>query len=369
MTKKRVLIVDDSALVRRVLTDILEMDEDLEVVGTATDPYSAWDKMQSLSPDVMTLDVEMPRMDGLSFLEKLMIARPIPVVMVSSLTERGCQTTLRALELGAVDFVAKPKCDVRKGVSDIADEIITKVKTAAGARIRKPSRRSNVVASKPTAPSTYRPNNFKLIAIGSSTGGTEALYDVLTELPADVPPIVIVQHMPGGFTKSFAERLDRSCSIQVREAQNGDKVVPGQALLAPGGFHMEVVRSVTGLEVRITDTEPVNRFKPSVDVLFRSCAANVPRQTLGIILTGMGRDGADGMRSMYDTGAYTLAQDEASCVVYGMPKEAVAAGGVREVLPLDAIAQRVLGLTRVERDGSALANLRAATAAQSASLV
>ena len=341
--KKRVLIVDDSALMRQILTQIFQSDPDLEVVGSAGDPYIARDKIKALKPDVLTLDVEMPRMDGLTFLEKLMKGHPMPVVMVSSLTERGCDTTLRALSLGAVDFITKPKLDVKTGTLDLANEIIAKVKAAAGARVSSPRLTAAQGFSAPATVS-YLPQikaTHKIVAIGASTGGTEALKDLLEVLPADFPGIVIVQHMPEKFTAQFARRLDSLCKISVKEAEDGDRVLPGHALLAPGGKHMLLVRRGAEYSVKITVTEPVNRHRPSVDVLFDSVAENAGSNAVGVILTGMGNDGARGMLAMKNAGAFNVAQDEASCVVFGMPKEAIALGGAHEIHPLSKIAPTI----------------------------
>ncbi len=338
MPATKVLIVDDSSLIRQILTEILGQDRSIEVVGTAPDPYLAWEKIRVLEPDVLTLDVEMPRMDGLTFLDRLMRVRPTPVVMVSSVTEKGCQTTLRALELGAVDFVTKPKIDVSNGTFELADEIVEKVKAAARA---KPRVRGRSNAPAPVLPAriggAMADSANKVICIGASTGGTEALYDVLTAMPADAPGIVIVQHMPAGFTRSFAARLDSACQIRVKEAQSGDRILPGNALLAPGGQHMEVARSGANFVVRVTDGEPVNRHRPSVDVLFHSAARRLGSNAIGVLLTGMGNDGARGMLAMRQAGAHTIAEDESTCVVFGMPKEAIAMGGVNEVLPLHKV--------------------------------
>lgn len=341
MAKHKVLVVDDSALIRKLLTCILNEDPELEVVGAACDPYDAWDKIQKLKPDVLTLDVEMPKMDGIVFLEKLMKSKPISVVMVSTLTEKGCETTLRALELGAIDFVAKPKLDVQSGTLELADEIAAKVKTAARARPRPAPRRRSAVAKCSQASGALIQSTHKIIAIGASTGGTEALMEVLSELPADAPGIVIVQHMPGGFTNRYAERLNRHCNIRVREARDGDRILPGQALLAPGGHHLKVTRAGASYQVCVFDDQPVNRFKPSVDVLFHSCARHIGKHTIGVILTGMGRDGADGMRALHDAGSRTIAQNEETSVVFGMPKEAIAAGGVECVVPLEQVARTI----------------------------
>ncbi|RMH36145.1 MAG: chemotaxis response regulator protein-glutamate methylesterase [Nitrospirae bacterium] len=342
----RVLVVDDSALMRQVLTHLLSHDHEIEVVGSASDPYSARDKIKELNPDVLTLDVEMPKMDGLTFLEKLMRARPMPVVMVSSLTEAGCQTTLRALELGAVDFCTKPKVDVRYGMEAQADQLIRKIKAAALANL---PRRSRSVAS-PARPAVLSGAMIKttdiVIAIGASTGGTEALKEVLEVLPSNVPPIIVTQHMPEKFTRTFADRLNQLCRIVVKEAQEGDSVIAGQALIAPGNYHMELRRNGARYYVTLTQEPPVNRHRPSVDVMFHSVAKYAGANSVGIILTGMGNDGAAGMLAMKQAGAYTLAQDEASCVVFGMPKEAIKAGGVDKIVPLADLPSILLAHVR-----------------------
>jgi two-component system chemotaxis response regulator CheB len=341
MKKIKVLIVDDSALIRQLLTEILSRDPALEVVGTAPNPLVAREKVLRLEPDVITLDVEMPQMDGLTFLEKLMRAHPIPVVMISSLTERGCDTTLRALELGAVDFVTKPRIDVADGTVQLADEIVEKVKAAARARVGMPRRRADHPPT-PLASRGLLKTTHKVVAMGASTGGTEALREVLEPLPADTPGIVMVQHMPEKFTRSFAARLDSLCHVRVKEAEDGDRILPGHALLAPGNYHMEVVRSGAEYHVRVFQGDPVNRHRPSVDVLFRSCAQRLGANVVGVILTGMGADGARGLLEMREAGARTIAQDEASSVVFGMPKEAIAMGGAEEVSSLTAIPARIL---------------------------
>lgn len=341
MAKTKVLIVDDSALMRQLLADILGRDPALEVIGAAADPYLAWDKLKAVAVDVLTLDVEMPKMDGLTFLSKLMAHRPMPVVMVSSLTERNCDTTFRALELGAVDFVTKPKLDVTTGTVAMADELIAKVKAAASARVR--PRASAPVARAPARPaaSGFR-TTHKVIAIGASTGGCEALSVVLGGLPADTPGTVCVIHMPEGFTKSFAERLNRNCAVRVSEATDGDRVMPGHVLIAPGNLHLEVVRSGAFTTVKVRPGDPVNRHRPSVDVLFDSCARQLGANAAGAILTGMGNDGAKGLLAMRRAGARTVAQDEATCVVFGMPKEAIQMGAAEHVLPLDRIADHLV---------------------------
>ncbi len=364
MAKTRVVVVDDSALVRSLLTEIINRQSDMECIGSAADPIVAREMIRNLNPDVITLDVEMPRMDGIDFLSKLMRLRPMPVVMVSTLTERGAEVTLRALELGAIDFVAKPKIGVADGLKLLAQEITDKVRVAAQARIHKPSLATLAAAGKPTstrppiggvpsghvassAPTTVasalgRLSTEKIIFIGASTGGTEATKEVLMGLPADAPAVVITQHMPPGFTKSYAARLDGLCKIRVKEATDGERILPGHAYVAPGGLHLSVDKSGANYVARVTDAEPVNRHRPSVEVLFKSAAHLVGRNAVGIMLTGMGADGAKAMREMKDAGAYCIAQDEHSCVVFGMPREAIAAGAVHEVLPLSQIAGHML---------------------------
>lgn len=341
----RVLIVDDSAFMRQVLTKILTSDPQIEVIGTAPDPYFAREKIKALNPDVLTLDVEMPRMDGLTFLEKLMAGHPMPVVMVSTLTQKGCDVTMRALELGAVDFFPKPVLDTANGLIENAAQIVEKVKTAARARVRVPSgnARPTPILTRPVSAGGYR-TTHQIIAIGASTGGTEAIREVLCALPADSPGIVIVQHMPPGFTASFANRLNSLSQLNVKEAENGDRVLPGHALIAPGSLQTSLYRSGAEYYVRVFPGEPVNRHRPSVDVLFDSCAEHAGRNVTAAILTGMGGDGARGMRRMRDAGAHTIAQDEATCVVFGMPKVAIAMGGAEFVLPLPKIARELLRL-------------------------
>lgn len=344
MSKTKVLVVDDSALMRQMITEILKQDPSIEVVGTAADPYVAREKILALNPDVLTLDVEMPRMDGLVFLEKLMAGRPMPVVMLSSLTEKGCETTMRALELGAVDFVTKPKLDLVDGMDHLIEEIITKVKQAATAKVQNRYPRStpkNSPAVK-AAPSALITSTHKVIAIGGSTGGTEALMEVLMGLPPDSPGVVAVIHMPEGFTRSYAERLDRNCQIRVKEAADGDRILPGHALIAAGNYHMQAIRSGATYSVRVFMAPPVNRHRPSVNVLFQSCAEYLGRNAVGVILTGMGNDGADGLLAMKRAGAKTIAQDEASCVVFGMPREAIALEAADSVLPLNRISAAAL---------------------------
>lgn len=345
-----VMIVDDSALVRKVLTDLINRAPDLEVVGSAPDPYVARQKIKELNPDVLTLDVEMPKMDGLDFLEKIMRLRPMPVVMVSSLTEQGNETTLRALELGAVDFITKPKVDVADGLADYADDLYDKIRAAAMSRVGRRSRRDKPEPVARVA-SGRSFSSEKLIMAGASTGGTEAIRTFLQGLPPEAPAVLITQHMPEGFTRSFAERLNNELPLTVQEGQDGQRVRPGNVYIAPGGRHMVLRRSGADYVVGIEDGPPVNRHRPSVDVLFDSAANVAGKNAVGVIMTGMGNDGAAGMRRMHDAGATTFAQDEATCVVYGMPREAVEAGGVSEVLPLKRLAESAI--RAVERAGQA----------------
>jgi two-component system chemotaxis response regulator CheB len=341
--KTKVLIVDDSALIRAVMSEIVNAQPDMEVVGVAPDPLVARDLIKRTNPDVLTLDVEMPKMDGLDFLEKLMRLRPMPVVMVSSLTERGSEITMRALELGAVDFVTKPKLSIQTGMREYADMIADKIRAAARARIR--PRPVQAAGSAPVLPALRSPltSSEKLIIIGASTGGTEAIREFLMQMPSDCPGILITQHMPEGFTSSFAKRLDSLCKITVLEAAGNERVLPGHAYIAPGHSHLTLVRSGANYMTRIDQGEPVNRHRPSVDVLFRSAAQAAGKNAVGVILTGMGKDGAAGMLDMKEAGAYNFAQDEASCVVFGMPREAIALGAAHEVGPLQALPGMVLG--------------------------
>ncbi len=330
--KIKVLIVDDSALIRGVMKEIINSHPDMEVVGVAPDPLAARDLIKQTNPDVLTLDVEMPKMDGLEFLEKLMRLRPMPVVMVSSLTERGSDITMRALELGAVDFVTKPKMSIQSGMLEYADLIADKIRVASRANIKP---RVKVQSHTDGTPLAAVRNPFvsseKVIIIGASTGGTEAIKDFLIQLPSDCPGILITQHMPEGFTRSFANRLDKLCRISVKEAEGNERVLPGHAYLAPGHSHLMLVRSGANYMTRLDQGPPVNRHRPSVDVLFRSAALNAGKNAVGVILTGMGKDGAAGMLEMKNAGAYNFAQDESSCVVFGMPKEAIAVGATHEV--------------------------------------
>ncbi|CTP82608.1 chemotaxis response regulator protein-glutamate methylesterase [Xanthomonas translucens pv. arrhenatheri] len=351
----RVLIVDDSAVVRQMLTEILSRAPGIEVVGSAADPILAREKIKRLNPDVITLDVEMPRMDGLAFLENLMRLRPTPVVMISSLTERGADTTLQALALGAVDFISKPKLDVARGLEEYAEEIIGKVKAAAKAKVRAldrpaaPRPAGNAVAA-PSAVSTLKfRTTDRLIAIGASAGGTEALRVVLEGMPADAPAVVMTQHLPAGFSTAFADRLNRHSAMAVREASEGEALLPGHAYLPPGGKHLQVVRDGARWRCKIDDGPPVNRHKPAVDVLFQSVARNAGANAIGAVLTGMGDDGARGLLEMLQAGASTLVQDEATSVVWGMPGSAFRLGAAQEVLPLDRIAERLIALSNQAR--------------------
>jgi len=340
LKKIRVLCVDDSALVRSLMVEIINGHADMEVVATAPDPLVARELIKQHNPDVLTLDVEMPRMDGLDFLDRLMRLRPMPVVMVSSLTERGSEVTLRALELGAVDFVTKPKLGLRDGLMEYSHLIADKIRAAAASRPRQAmqhSARPRLLRARPFS------TTEKLVMIGASTGGTEAIRQVLEPLPPNSPAIMITQHMPAGFTRSFVQRLDNLCAVQVHEAEDGQRVLPGHVYLAPGGVaHMKLARSGANYIVQLDYSEPVNRHRPSVDVLFHSAAEVAGRNAVGVLLTGMGKDGAQGMLAMKNAGAITFAQDEASCVVFGMPREALHIGAADEAVPLSEISERIL---------------------------
>lgn len=338
MSKIKVLCVDDSALIRNIMTNIVNQQPDMEMVATALDPLIARDLIKLHNPDVLTLDVEMPRMDGLDFLERLMRLRPMPVIMVSSLTSKGSDITLSALELGAVDFVTKPQMGLQEGMMQYSELIAEKIRTAATAHIR----RRELHSGPPKIISSPLMGSEKIIAIGASTGGTEAIRHVLMQMPASCPGIVIAQHMPPGFTRSFADRLDKICQISVKEAEDGERVLPGHAYIAPGGKHMELCRSGANYHVRLNELPPVNRHRPSVDMLLQSVAKSAGKNAVGAILTGMGHDGAKGLLELHQTGARTLAQSEKTCVVYGMPREAVALNAVSEIVDLDQIAQTIL---------------------------
>ena len=348
LKKIRVLVVDDSALVRSLLAEIINRQPDMECIGSANDPLIAREMIRELNPDVLTLDIEMPRMDGIDFLGRLMRLRPMPVLMISTLTERGAEVTMRALELGAVDFVAKPRIGVADGLSDLSNQIVEKVRIASAAHIKRALTAPAASSAGAPAParaavaSLGRVSTEKLICIGASTGGTEAIKEVLMRMPADSPGIVITQHMPPGFTTSFAARLNSLCQITVKEAVNGERILPGHAYIAPGGMQFRVGRSGANYVAAVEDGELVNRHKPSVEVLFKSAASVVGRNAFGIMLTGMGNDGAKAMREMKDAGSYNYVQDEASCIVFGMPREAILHGAADEVLPLTAIAPALL---------------------------
>lgn len=362
----RVLVVDDSAVMRSVLSEIINQADDLEVVGTATDPIVARELIKQLNPDVVTLDIEMPKMDGLEFLDKLMRLRPTPVIMISTLTERGSDITFRALELGAVDFVTKPKLSGAQGMRPYAEEICDKIRAAYQARLRSPSKFAPAAAAGTPASGSGSTGSAgggtgigpaidasslreRLVLIGASTGGTEAIKEVLCRFPEQMPGIMIVQHMPEMFTGSFAKRLDGLCKIRVKEAEDGEKVLPGTAYLAPGHSHLLVKRSGGLYVCELSKADPVNRHRPSVDVLFHSAAKHVGANGIGVILTGMGKDGAQGMLAMKKAGCWTIGQDQESCVVYGMPREAAQIGAIDEVSSLNDVAMRVV--TRLRQNG------------------
>ena len=362
MSKIKVLIIDDSALVRQVMTEILNANSKIEVIGTAQDPYDAREKIKKLKPDVLTLDVEMPKMDGITFLANLMRLFPLPVVMVSTLTEKGADVTFEALELGAVDFVSKPKIDVTEGLNDYADEICEKVINASTINVAKISDRrarratggsaeqikvdpklsADAVLEKRSVPKTKLKTTDKIIALGASTGGTEAIKEVLMMMPANSPGIVISQHIPEAFSKPFAERMDKNSAMTVYEAVDGQQILPGYVYIAPGNRHLIVERSGARYICRLNDGPPVNRHKPSVDVMFRSVAQNVGPNAVGVILTGMGADGAEGLKEMLENGASTLVQDEKTSVVWGMPGEAYKIGATKDQYPLEKIAKELL---------------------------
>jgi len=343
MSRIKVLCVDDSALIRKLLTEIVNKQPDMEMVATAPDPLIARDYIKQYKPDVITLDVEMPKMDGLDFLERLMRLHPLPVIMISSLTNKGSEITLTALELGAVDFVAKPQMQLKEVMTQYSNIIADKIRAASKARILPRNGRTTLTK----IISTPLTGSEKIIAVGSSTGGTDALNRLLTPLPRNSPGLVIAQHMPPGFTGSFAKRLDKSCQISVKEAEDGDRVLPGHAYIAPGALHMELARSGANYIVKLNDSTPVNRHRPSVDVLFKSVAKTAGKNALGVILTGMGNDGAQGLLDMRNSGAYTLAQSEASCVIFGMPREAIALNAAAEIVDLDDMPQRMLDCIKV----------------------
>ncbi|WP_439598654.1 protein-glutamate methylesterase/protein-glutamine glutaminase [Falsiroseomonas sp.] len=338
----KVLVIDDSALIRQLLTELLSRDPGITVVGTAPDPIIARDRIKALSPDVLTLDIEMPRMDGLSFLERLMALRPMPVVVISTLTQKGAEAALRAMELGAVDYVPKPLIDIRSGMLELGAELVAKVKAAAAARPQ--ARQARTQASAPLQVDPRLSTAGRIVAIGASTGGVETLQRMITRLPATTPALLVTQHMPAGFTSSFARRLDAQCAMTVTEAEDGRRVMPGHVYIAPGARHLELVRDGAHFACRLHDGAPVSGHRPSVDVLFASVAAVAGRAAMGIILTGMGRDGAAGLLEMRRAGARTLGQSEASCVIYGMPKAAMQAGAVELEMPLDRLTEEIVTL-------------------------
>ena len=356
MPKVRVLVIDDSASVRQTLVDVLSADPQIEVMGVASDPFVAARRIAEDVPDVITLDVEMPRMDGITFLRKLMSQRPIPVVMCSSLTEAGSETLMQALEAGAVDIILKPRIGAADHLAESGDRIRDVVKAAARARVgaRRPTARTLDPGTKLTADAMLPPPSGAAMArttemvacLGASTGGTEALREVLQALPANAPGIVIVQHMPAGFTAAFSKRLNSLCEVEVKEAQHGDPVLRGHVLIAPGDKHMLLERQGARYQVAIKDGPPVSRHRPSVDVLFRSAARAAGRNAMGVIMTGMGDDGARGLREMKEAGAVTVAQDEASSIVFGMPKEAIARGAAQKIMALEHIAREIMAVDR-----------------------
>ena len=339
----RVLIIDDSALVRNVLSQILGNDPDIEVVGTAPDPFIAREKIKRLNPDVLTLDIEMPKMDGITFLQNLMRLRPMPVVMVSTLTQHGADATLRALAIGAVDYVGKPQANVGESLGDYAEELVAKVKAAATSRPRQQA------ASAPVRIERFAPGRSRLVLIGASTGGTQAVREILEVLPASAPPVLVAQHIPASFSQPFAERLDRQCAVRVLEAEDGQRVLPGHVFIAPGDRHLGVGRSGADWICRVHDGKRVNRHRPSVDVLFHTAAKHLGHSVIAVLLTGMGDDGARGLKALRDAGAETMVQDEASSVVWGMPGSAVRLGATDRILPLDQIAAEILKLSAATR--------------------
>ncbi|QFU20586.1 chemotaxis response regulator protein-glutamate methylesterase [Shewanella eurypsychrophilus] len=338
-----VLVIDDSPLVRQLLSHLLNDADDIKVIATAEDPYEARDLIKKFNPDVLTLDIEMPKMDGIAFLRNIMKLRPMPVIMVSTLTAKGAAVTLEALSIGAVDFISKPKSDLTNQLVHYKQELIDKVRLAYRSKVR--PRATQPIVNKPLSGVMF---SNRLIAIGASTGGTEAIQSVLTRLPSNTPPVVIAQHIPAAFSASFAKRLDSHCVMKVIEAQGGELLKAGTAYLAPGNQHMIVVRKGSSLFTKLLDSEPVNRHKPSVDVLFDSVAQCAAKSTIGIILTGMGKDGAKGLLNLKQNGSYTIAQDEASSVVWGMPGAAVEIDAHHEQMHLDKIPQKLLFLLKAE---------------------
>lgn len=331
----KVLVVDDSALIRSLLAEIIKQTPDMELVGAAPDAYVAKEMVMQLKPDVITLDIEMPKVDGLTFLDKLMKARPTPVIMISTLTEKGADATIRSLELGAIDFIAKPKLDVARGIGEYQQEIVEKIRVASKTR---PRARSKTASEIKAIPVQYS-GTETIVGIGASTGGTEAIRQVLEQLSPAFPATVITQHMPPNFTKSFAERLNNLCRISVHEARDGERILPGNAYIAPGDKHMQIVRSGADYRIKLDDGPLVSGHKPAVDVMFESLAKVVGKNTIATILTGMGKDGAKGLLALREAGAITMAQDEASCVVYGMPRAAVEIGATKHIIPLDKMSK------------------------------
>ena len=345
----KVLVVDDSALIRQILSEIIKSEPDMTLVGAAPDAFVAKKLVLEKSPDVITLDIEMPKVDGLRFLEVLMNARPTPVVMISTLTEKGADATLRSLELGAIDFVAKPKIGVAQGMAEYHELIVDKIRTAARSKVKKASPAKTASVNKVSYSGTE-----KLIAIGASTGGTEAIKEVLRTFPANAPATVITQHMPAGFTSTYARRLDSVCQMQVKEAKGGERLLPGQAYLAPGDKHMEIERSGADYRIRLTDGPRASGHKPSVDVLFNSLCKSAGNNAIGVLLTGMGSDGAIGLQELFNAGCETFCQDEASCIVFGMPKVAIEKGAAKQVLSLDDMGKAVMQTVEKLSAGSRL---------------
>lgn len=345
----KVLVVDDSALIRQILSEIIKSESDMTLVGAAPDAFVAKKLVLEKSPDVITLDIEMPKVDGLRFLEVLMNAKPTPVVMISTLTEKGAEATLRSLELGAIDFVAKPKIGVAQGMAEYHELIVDKIRTAARSKVKK---------AKPAKVSSVNKVSYsgteKLIAIGASTGGTEAIKEVLQTFPANAPATVITQHMPAGFTSTYARRLDSVCQMQVKEAKGGERLLPGQAYLAPGDKHMEIERSGADYRIRLSDGPRVSGHKPSVDVLFNSLCKSAGSNAIGVLLTGMGSDGANGLLELFNAGCETFCQDEASCIVFGMPKVAIEKGAAKSVLSLDDMGKAIMQTVEKLSAGSRL---------------
>lgn len=340
--KIRVLIIDDSALIRSLLSEIVNQYPDMETVGAAPNPLVAREMIKTLNPDVLTLDVEMPKMDGLTFLEKLMRLRPMPVLMISSLTEQGSEAALKALEIGAVDFVPKPKLGIVDGLQSYGDEIAEKIRVAYQTRVVQRASAHAPIQGLPLLGNKISTTE-KIIAVGASTGGTEAIKEFLLRMPSDAPGVVIAQHMPESFTKSFAARLNSLCKVSVKEAEGDERILPGHVYIAPGHSHLKIKRSGANYMTELSQSPPVNHHRPSVEVLFRSVAENAGKNAIGVMLTGMGKDGAIGMLEMRQAGAYNFAQDEATCVVFGMPREAIAVGAVDEIVPIQKMTEQVLG--------------------------